>query len=207
MKDRSQGDVIRLVETSPLAWIVSHSEAGYGATPLPLLPECDQDGALIALLGHFALSNGQVAQLRASPAATVIFQGPHGYVAPAMISRPGWAPTWNYAAAVIHVEIEFVPGETRAAVDRLVARMEGTGPDAWRTEQVGARLEGMMRRIIAFRAHVRRIEPRFKLGRDETLETLSEIVAGLEDAPLIDWMVAANTDRIAAAVAAAARVE
>ena len=202
MMDRSHDDVIRLVETSPLGWVVSHSDGHFGATPLPLLPELDGDGRLVALLGHFALSNRQVAQLRAAPAATVIFQGPHGYIAPAMVSRPGWAPTWNYAAAVIHVEIEFVPEETRAAVDQMVARMEGTGPGAWTTERVGARYEGMMRRIIAFRAHVRGIEPRFKLGRDETIETLSEIVAGLEDGPLIEWMVAANTDRIAAAAAA-----
>ncbi len=202
MANRCHDDVIRLVETSPLGWIVSHSDGRFGATPLPLLPELDDDGRLVALLGHFALSNQQVDQLRAAPAATVIFQGPHGYIAPALVSRPGWAPTWNYAAALIHVEIEFVPDETRTAVDRMVARMEGTGPEAWTTERVGARYEGMMHRIIAFRAHVRQIEPRFKLGRDETIETLGEIVAGLEDGPLIEWMVAANKDRIAAAAAA-----
>ena len=201
MVDRSHGDVIRLVESSPLGWVVSHADGRFGATPLPLLPELDEAGALVALLGHFALSNRQVAQLRAAPAAAVIFQGPHGYIAPAMVSRPGWAPTWNYAAAIIHVDIEFVPDETRAAIDQLVAKMEGTAPGAWTTNMVGARYEGMMRRIIAFRAHVRAIEPRFKLGRDETIETLGEIVAGLEDGPLIEWTVAANADRLAAAAA------
>jgi len=47
---RSPDDIVTLIGDHPLCWIVSHSEAGFGATPLPLLAECDADGALVSLL-------------------------------------------------------------------------------------------------------------------------------------------------------------
>ena len=48
---RSPDDIVTLIGDHPLCWIVSHSEAGFGATPLPLLTECDDSGALVSLLG------------------------------------------------------------------------------------------------------------------------------------------------------------
>lgn len=47
---RSPDDIVTLIGDHPLCWIVSHSEAGFGATPLPLLAECNADGALVSLL-------------------------------------------------------------------------------------------------------------------------------------------------------------
>ena len=75
---RSDADLVRLIEEYPLAWVVSRGDAGFGATPLPLLGETNAAGRIVSLFGHFALSNPQVAQLRAAPAATILFSGPHG---------------------------------------------------------------------------------------------------------------------------------
>ena len=185
---RSAADLLRLVEEYPLAWVVSHGGAGFGATPLPLLAETDASGQINVLVGHFALSNPQVEQLRAAPRARVIFSGPHGYISPELVSRPGWAPTWNYTTAQFDVEIEFRPDENGAALERLVARMERDRPDPWTTSRMGERYATMVRKIIAFRAHVRRCSGRFKLGQDETPATLSEILSGLDDVALVRWM-------------------
>src|SRR5688572_30240299 len=69
---RGAADVTRLIDEYPLAWVVSAAGSGFAATPLPLLAEHDSSGALTSLLGHFAVSNPHVAQLRDSPWATIL---------------------------------------------------------------------------------------------------------------------------------------
>jgi transcriptional regulator len=185
---RSAADLLRLVEEYPLAWVVSNGGAGFGATPLPLLAETDGYGQISTLIGHFALSNPQVAQLRAAPRARVLFSGPDGYISPELVSQPGWAPTWNYATAQFDVDIEFRPEENAMALERLVTWMERARRAPWTIARMGERYTTMVGKIIAFRAHIRGSSARFKLGQDETPATLSEILAGLEDVALVRWM-------------------
>ena len=188
-------DLLRLIAWHPLAWIVSDSSAGFDATPLPLLAETGADGELVALLGHYARSNPQVAALQAAPRALILFTGPQGYVSPELISQAHWAPTWNYAVAVIAAEIEFVAEETVSAVEQLVDTMEADRAAPWTMDRVGDRLDPMMRRIIAFRAHVRAVDARFKLGQDESLQSVSEIIQGIGE-PLAQWMRDFNAERL-----------
>jgi transcriptional regulator len=186
---RSEADLLRLIDEYPLAWVVSVGGAGgFGATPLPLLAETDAAGKINSLLGHFALSNPQVAQLRAAPHAKVLFSGPHGYISPELVSQPGWAPTWNYATAQFDVEVEFRPQENDIALERLVTRMERSRREPWTIAKMGERYASMVSRIVAFRAHVRGASGRFKLGQDESAQTLAEVVSRLEDAALVRWM-------------------
>lgn len=193
---RSPDDIVTLIGDHPLCWIVSHSEAGFGATPLPLLAECDADGTLVSLLGHFALSNPQVAQLRTAPRATVLVNGPQAYISPEMQSNPTWVPTWNYAMAVLTVDVELLPEATRESIETLTDRMEAGRAAPWHIDDAGARLEPMMKHIIGFRAHVRAIDGRFKLGRDESRQGINEIVGSLAPGGLRDWMQIYNEDRL-----------
>ena len=141
---RSEADLVRLIDEYPLAWVVSiGGTAGLGATPLPLLAETDAAGKINSLLGHFALSNPQVAQLRADPRAKVLFSGPHGYISPELVSQPGWAPTWNYATAQFDVEVEFRPQENDIALERLVTRMERGRREPWTIAKMGERYASM----------------------------------------------------------------
>lgn len=190
---RSNADVVRLIDEYPLAWIVSRGTQGSAATPLPLLAETDDSGKVASLLGHFALSNPHVALLRAAPGATILFSGPHGYVSPEAVSQPGWAPTWNYAIAQFDVEIEFVPQENDAALERLVTKMEAGKREPWTIAKVGPRYAQMVQRIVAFRAHVRSARARFKLAQDESPQTLEELLDVFGGTPLGDWMRTFNS--------------
>ena len=145
----------------------------------------DEDGNVAALFGHCALGNPLVGDFRADAHGLILFNGPAGYVSPALVSKPDWAPTWNYAVLRYRVEIEFVGDETREAIERLVAAMEG---DNWSTDRLGPRYAPMLKHIIAFRAHVRSADPVFKLGQDESAEGFAEIVARHPDAALATWM-------------------
>ncbi|HET6525673.1 FMN-binding negative transcriptional regulator [Sphingopyxis sp.] len=179
---RDAADVSQLISDYPLAWLVSRD---FHASPLPLLAETGANGSVTALFGHCGRRNPLVADFRADPRGLVLFTGPEAYVPTTLLSKPDWAPTWNYAVLRFTVEIEFVEDETKDAIERLVARMED---GAWSTASLGARYEKMLDQIIAFRAHVRSAEHRFKLGQDESAGGFAEIVAGHSDRTLAAWM-------------------
>lgn len=189
---REKADVAALVEAYPLCWVVSAGLDEQGATPLPLLVERNADGGIAALFGHFALSNPQVDLLRQTPRAMILAMGPNGYIAPRLVSNPTWGPTWNYAVARFDVEVAFVPDENDAALRRLVAFVERDAAEPWTVKRMGPRYADLSRYIIAFRATVLAEHPRFKLGQDENQATRAEIVDGLGDRRLADWMVWAN---------------
>ncbi len=193
---RSPDDVVTLIDQNPLCWLVSAGAAGFGASPLPLLAECDADGSLVALFGHMAIANPQVALLRAQPAALVLVNGPQAYISPELLDNPTWVPTWNYAAATVHVDVAFVPEETRESIERLTDRMEQGRAAPWKVSDAEARLPAMLPHIIAFRAHVRTIDGRFKLGRDESQASINQIVGNMARGPLRDWMRLYNAERL-----------
>jgi len=175
----------RLIATYPLAWLVSRR---FSASPLPLLAECDEQGAIVALFGHCARSNPLCADFAEDAGGLVLFNGPAGYISPRLVSEPDWAPTWNYAVLRFTVEIEFVPDETRGAVERLLSHLEGDGAERWSTGALGSRYERLLERIVGFRAHVRSFAPTFKLGQDEREDLFQEITTGHSNAALVEWM-------------------
>lgn len=179
---RHSADIARLIAEYPLAWVSSPS---LHASPLPLIAETGPQGEVTALFGHCARANPLVADFRDDPRGLILFSGPQGYVSPALLSQPDWAPTWNYAILRFKVEVTFVELETDDAIQRLVAKMEG---DRWSTDRVGSRYHAMLERIIAFRARVVSAEHCFKLGQDEGETGLAEIVAGHPDRTLAAWM-------------------
>jgi transcriptional regulator len=193
-------DLLRLIAEHPLAWLVSNSSRGFEATPLPMLAETNADGELVALIGHCSRFNAQVEDLQIDGRALLLFCGPHGYISPSMVSQKHWAPTWNFAVAVLSVEVEFEPDSTLTALDKLVEHLETDKAVPWTLADVGHRLEPLMSRIIGFRAHVRNIDARFKLGQEESTQSVSEIISNLRDPSLKSWMEHFNSDRLNAAM-------
>jgi transcriptional regulator len=185
---KTPSDVRRLIAAYPLCWIVSDDEGKRFATPLPLLPEVNDEGRVVSLFGHIARSNPQQKALEQDPRATILCMGPNGYVSPTLVSNPTWGPTWNYAVSRFETEISFVPEENDEALHRLAAALEGTGPDSWTPARMGERYDQLKPRIIAFRAIVLETHARFKLGQDETEVVFNDIVEGLADKTLAEWM-------------------
>lgn len=192
-------DLADLIRAYPLAWLVTCGEDGFDAVPLPLLPEVDGTGQVTALIGHCSRANSQLAALRRDPRAWALFMGPQGYISPSLVSRPQWVPTWNYAVAILALEVELQDEATEDAVRQLVDAAEAPNAAPWRMEDAGGRVPGLLQRIIGFRAAVVGHDVRFKLGQDEDLPTLNEIIAGLRNGDLADWMRRLNADRVSSA--------
>lgn len=189
-------DVRDLIAEFPLAWVCARGGDGAPASLLPLLGDYDADGRLTELVGHLGRRNPLVAALTRDPRAQVLVQGPQGYVSPEHAGRRDWAPTWNYAQLSIEAQVRFTPEETGLAVRRLVEAMETGRARPWTAAELGERYEAMERQIVGFRARVTEVRGRFKLGQDETPETVRAIVAATPDPALARWMARFNTGRL-----------
>jgi len=187
-------DVADLIGANPLAWLVSAS-GGFSATPLPLLADLDADGRLRTLTGHMARSNPHVAALEADGRALILFMGPQGYVSPSWMADRTQAPTWNYAILRIEAQVRFGAVTVDRALDRLSGAMEAGRPNAWSPAEMGSRYTGLSRGVVAFQADVLRLEGKFKLGQDERADVYADIVAGLGQGDLTDWMTRFNPTR------------
>ena len=204
---RSNADLSRLVRQQPLAWVVSGSAAedNFRATLLPILVETDKDGDIARLVGHFARSNDQYKLLMQDPKAVMLVLGTNGYISPSWMQDKTQAPTWNYASAQLFVDVEFFeqPEAIEAHLRELVETMEGqttraAAVPAWKVDDMGARYASLSSRVIGFRAKVRNVRAKFKLGQDERDDVFSDIMAGLDhggSAELKNWMQAFNPGR------------
>lgn len=181
-------DVRDLIAEYPLAWLLGSDGVAAEAAQLPLLGEFGASGKLETLLGHIPRRHALVSALQAKPAALVLFQGPQAYISPDQAGIRNWAPTWNFAQLSIEVDVEFLPAETGAALASLVDAMEAGRPEPWSPAELGERYAMLEQRVVAFRAHVRKLVGRFKLGQDERGDVRESIIGSLGATPLASWM-------------------
>ena len=182
---RRDADVADLIDACPLALLVSGEGEGFAVTPLPLLAVRDAGGRVVELIGHFARANPHVAKLEQKPRAQALFLGPNAAIPASWVSKPRWAPTWNYAFVRLDIEVRLDPEDNDAAVRQLVHAVDG---DRWSVDSLGDRYAGLIGRIVAFRAKVLAVDAVFKLGQDEDRESFAEILAALGGHPLAALM-------------------
>jgi transcriptional regulator len=189
-------DVARLVRAYPLGWIISGVGADARATALPLRPVLGRKGEVERLLGHFARSNPQVADLTAEPEALVLLLGPHGYISPSWMADRTQAPTWNYASVQFRVRLRLIedPAPLQALIRDLTQAMEAGRPNPWSVEEMGERYARLARGVIGFEADVLETRAKFKLGQDERADVFADILTALaaqsDGQALADWMKA-----------------
>jgi len=181
-------DILSFAAQYPLGWIVPAADPS-AALLMPLLIETDAAGNPASVFGHLPKRAAATDILRREGSAVFLFLGANAYIPPAWISKEGWAPTWNFLSLKVRAAATQVnEALTRPAVERLVDHMEARAGSGWTVEQLGPRYEQLLGGIIGFRSPVLSLEPRFKLGQDETNEVHDEIRRALGDHPLAGWM-------------------
>lgn len=191
----TDSDTADLIRDHPLAWVRAADAVEGHDTLLPLLADRDGSGAVVALIGHMARRNPLFGALSDRPRASILFQGPHGYLSPSWVRDRRWAPTWAYARLRIAADVHFDPDATDAALAALVDAMEQDRPNRWHIAEMGPRYRKLAGAIVAFRAEIRGVDGCFKLGQDERPETLADILAHLPDRALAAWIRRFNPGR------------
>lgn len=170
------------LERYSFATLISNVDGAPFATHLPLLVDRTQ-GELGTLLGHFAAPNPHAAVIGGEQTSLAVFQGPHAYISPTYYSGNSPAvPTWNYAAVHVYGRLQPAPSQqwTRDLLDRLVAFYESGAEQPWKDDLDDDLRNKLLGGIVAFSLPIERLEGKFKLGQNRSLEDQQCMFAALQ---------------------------
>jgi transcriptional regulator len=179
-------EIERLVTDYPMAQLVTMTDDGLVATPLPLLFEPSDDG-LGSLVGHVARANRQWSKASSDVEALAIFTGPNAYISPnwypSKAEHGKVVPTWNYET--VHVRGQFVahddPAWTRALVARLTQRHESQFDAPWSIDDAPPEyIASMVKAIVGIELTITSVQAKRKLSQNRPPIDVAATVAGLD---------------------------
>jgi transcriptional regulator len=173
-----------LVERRPFAIVVTDSEAGLDATPVPILYW--RDGAQVTLEWHLSVSN---LQSQRSSNALIIISGPDAYISPSWYldkDQNARVPTWNYIAAHLVGLMEVRRDESTVAMHLrgLTALNERRVNQSWQIPRDDPRYAAQMSRVVVCRLVTRDIRIKVKASQNQPAENrvrVAERLRSLKD--------------------------
>ncbi len=196
-KEDDPTEIRRIIREARLSTLVTMTEEGLVATPLPLFLD-ESEGERGTLYGHLARANPQW-RLAPQADALVIFSGPDAYVSPNWYASKREhgkvVPTWNYVAVHAYGRPEFFEGEERLheVVSRLTQLHENRRAQPWAVgdapdQFVKAQLKG----IIGVRLPISRIEGKRKMSQNRPAADRAGVVSGLAASSRVSDQVVAQ---------------
>jgi len=165
-----QDELFGLIERHSFAVLVSQQSNELVASHLPLLVDRTA-GPSGHLLGHMARANPQWREL-ADQDVLAIFSGPHAYISPTWYGVSPMVPTWNYLA--VHVYGRFEPieedDELLDLLQQTAAKYESPQPLPWSFKTDDPYVQKLLRGIVGFRIVISRLEGKWKLGQNHSVE-------------------------------------
>lgn len=167
------------IAANAFATLVTNGVGGLVASHVPLL----HDAARGVLTGHLARANPQGADLVDGAEALAIFTGPHAYVSPRWYAKAPAVPTWNYTA--VHVYGKVRRADEPEALMRIVTDLsriyEAGAESPWRFEDTPETFaRGMLKGIVGFELAIARVEGKYKLSQNRSVEDRAGVVEALE---------------------------
>jgi len=178
-------EISAMLAAYPMAQLVTMTDDGLVATPLPLLYEPSYDG-LGSLVGHVARANRQWAKASSAVEALAIFTGPNAYISPnwypSKAEHGKVVPTWNYET--VHVRGSFVahddPVWTRALVTRLTQRHESQFDAPWAVADAPPEyIDSMVKAIVGIEVVITSVQAKRKLSQNRPPADVDGTIAGL----------------------------
>src|SRR3954453_8605800 len=183
----NRAEIERLLTEYPMAQLVTMTDDGLVAPPLPLLYEPTSDG-LGSLVGHVARANRQWSKSSSDVEALAIFTGPDAYIAPnwdpSTAEHGNVVPTWNYET--VHVRGSFVahddPVGTRALVTRLTQFHESQLAAPWGVSDAPADyIDSMVKAIVGIEVQITSIQAKRKLSQNRPPADIAGTIAALQE--------------------------
>jgi transcriptional regulator len=168
------------MKRNSFAVLTSHGEGGLTASHLPLLLDVDA-GPHGQIVGHMARANPQWRTVAGEVMA--VFSGPHAYVSPSWYEEAGTVPTWNYVAVHAYGTFHLVE-ERDALLDilrRSVTTYESPRPEPWAFDESAPHVEVMLRAIVGFRIEITKLEGKWKLSQNQSVERRGRVIRALAE--------------------------
>jgi transcriptional regulator len=111
--------------------------------------------------------------------------GPHAYISPAWYEEQATVPTWNYTVvhAIGSVRLVEDTARLRAMVMRLVAQHEAPLGNPWDVRKAERVIDTELQAIVGFEIPIDRLEGKFKLNQNRSVEDREGVIRALEKSP------------------------
>jgi transcriptional regulator len=170
-----------LMQENSFATLVTCQDDVPFATHLPLLVDSDR-GPYGTLRGHMARANPQWHAFNEAREVLVIFQGPHAYISPSRYEVELSVPTWNYAVVYAYGIARLIEDKTvcYTLLQELVQKHEAHFEKPWEFQLPDAYVQKMMQGIVGFEIEITRLEGKYKLSQNRSMNDQQRVVAALE---------------------------
>ncbi len=174
-----------LMRAQPLALLVTLSDAGLQANPLPFLidPEPTPFGTL---RGHVARANPLWRDSRLDVDSLVVFQGPQAYVSPSLypakVEHGKVVPTWNYVTVQARGRLRAIDevAWVRALVQRLTDTHEAVRAAPWAVRDApGDYIATMLRAIVGVEIVLTGLVGKWKVSQNRGTADRQGVARGL----------------------------
>lgn len=155
------------------------------ANHFPFVVE-SQPGPYGTLRAHMARANAQWRTFADTEEALIIFQGPHTYVS------PSWyvddvelsVPTWNYAVVHAYGRPRLIEDseELYQLLQTSVQENEAHFEHRWQLQLPDTDVQKKLKAIVGFEIQITRLEGKFKLSQNRSVNDRSQVIAALQDA-------------------------
>ncbi|TXH89087.1 MAG: FMN-binding negative transcriptional regulator [Rhodoferax sp.] len=184
--EENRPEVLRaVVQQHPLALLITLSDDGLQADPIPLLWRENAVGQVV-LAGHVARANPLWQRTRFDTEVLAVFQGPQHYISPgwyATKAEHGRAvPTWNYVTVQARGPLRVVqdPAWLRQLVDDLTNQQEAPMPQPWQVGDAPADyISKMLAAIIGIEIPVTQWVGKWKTSQNQPSENQASLVQAL----------------------------
>lgn len=172
---------VRIVQDNPLALLMSarDGQAPFAShVPVIVLPrqreELERTGSWqgAVLHGHMNRANPHWKSLADGQPAGLVFQGPAGYVSPAVYNTSPAVPTWNFTAVHVQGRLKLVEDEeaTLGVVSATARQLEERFGARWTVEPSVGHFRQILPGVGAFELHVEKCDSMFKLSQEKEHE-------------------------------------
>lgn len=111
----------------------------------------------------------------------VVFSGPHSYISPIWYREPNTVSTWNYVAVHIYGKVKIIENEERLLeiLEQTVRFYEGKYGENAEMPKNDQFIQGLMKGIVGFELEINRIEGKWKLNQNHSIERQFNTIEGL----------------------------
>jgi transcriptional regulator len=179
-RNESISELHEFVRRYNFAALFTHQGGESFATHLPFMIDPER-GNLGTLVAHMARANPHWRAFAGAPPSLVVFSGPHAYISPAWYQEQETVPTWNYTVVHATGSARMVddPARLRAMVLRLVNQHEAPLGNPWDVRKAEAVVDVELKGIVGFEIPIDRLEGKFKLNQNRSLEDREGVVRAL----------------------------
>ena len=195
-----------LVASQPLCTLVTLSDAGLVADPIPMLLRADV-GPVGTLVGHVARANPLWRETRLDLPVLLVFQGPQHYVSPSWYpskqEHGKVVPTWNYVVVQARglLQVHDDAAWVRQQATQITHQQERAAAKPWGLDDAPRDYtDSMLRAVVGISIEVTQWSGKWKVSQNQPAGNRAGVVQALSG--LADGLVHGHAQAMAALVTA-----